>query len=287
MSSDQYYAGVRSVTLCDPVITSFTDLASQFYCKESDVGVRSRAAACVDALKELNPYVTVTLFESNVSDELLLQHNVVVLVSQSSETIERVCALAHAHNIAVIVGDVKGVCGQVFCDFGESFVCQDVNGEVAASSMIAHINTQHTRTVTEKFPGGAQQTHTQYATLITTLEETPHNLETGDVCVLSDIVTPGSDLAAHLNNKQFRVVKKDLTNFEIDIDLSSISTAAAGASSSSSGGIPHQTYTGYVNQVKQPQTLTFASYANALETPVFNCDVMKMDRAPLLHAAWR
>jgi len=51
-------AGVKSVTLHDPAPATWLDLAAQFYLSESSIG-QPRAAACVQQLAELNPYVRV------------------------------------------------------------------------------------------------------------------------------------------------------------------------------------------------------------------------------------
>jgi ubiquitin-activating enzyme E1 len=248
-------AGVKGVTICDSVATSWNDLASHFYLNESHIGV-PRAHACVDALKELNPYVNVNLYEGPITHELLAAHTVVVLVDQSLETQHNVSAFTHDRNIAVIIGDARGVYGSVFCDFGDSFVVTDTNGEVAATSMVAHISS------------GAQSG--KATTVITCLEETPHNLETGEAVTLTGIDGP---IGAILNNKQFVVTKKDPFNFEIEAEIPS-----------------HVTYNnsgGYITQVKVPTNVHFDRFESALESPSFNCDVMKFDRAPLLHAAWR
>jgi ubiquitin-activating enzyme E1 len=243
-------AGVKAVTICDPVPTSWNDLASQFYLNESHLGV-PRAAACVDSLKDLNPYVSVHLYDGLLTNELVSTFTVVVLIDQELEMQRTICSFCHDRGIAIILGDARGVYGSVFCDFGESFVVSDNNGEVAASSMIAGIT---------------RDKHT----LVTCLEETPHNLETGDVVVITDV--QGS-LGGLLNHKQFPVVKKDLYNFEIAVD-----TTAADAFNHTGG---------YINQVKQPVIVKFERFENALESPSFNCDVMKFHHAPLLHASWR
>jgi molybdopterin/thiamine biosynthesis adenylyltransferase len=39
-------------------------LCSNFYCTEADVGVKSRAQASIEKLKELNPYVKVNVVET-------------------------------------------------------------------------------------------------------------------------------------------------------------------------------------------------------------------------------
>ena len=73
----------------------------------------------------------------------------------------------HGRGIVVIVADTRGVFGTVFCDFGPSFVVSDASGEQAASAMIAGI--------TKDSPA-----------LVTVLEETRHNMETGDkVCCVA------------------------------------------------------------------------------------------------------
>ena len=53
-------AGVKSVAIHDLEPTALSDLSSQFYLSEAALGM-PRAAACVDQLKELNQYVSVSL----------------------------------------------------------------------------------------------------------------------------------------------------------------------------------------------------------------------------------
>ena len=57
-------AGPASVSIYDPTIVSWGDLSSNFYCKEQDVGKTTRAKACIEKLRELNPYVKVEALES-------------------------------------------------------------------------------------------------------------------------------------------------------------------------------------------------------------------------------
>lgn len=55
--------------------------------------------------------------------------------------------------------------GSVFCDFGESFVLSDANGEAASSALVASI--------TQASPP-----------LVTCLDDARHQLESGDVVTL-------------------------------------------------------------------------------------------------------
>jgi ubiquitin-activating enzyme E1 len=52
-------AGPKHVTLFDKAIVSAADIGRNFYCQESDIGKSTRAAACLNKLKELNPNVVV------------------------------------------------------------------------------------------------------------------------------------------------------------------------------------------------------------------------------------
>lgn len=70
-------AGPKQVVLYDPTLTAINDLSSNFYLNEAHVGKTSRADACVQSLRELNPYVSVDVV-SEVTPESAKNFNVVV-----------------------------------------------------------------------------------------------------------------------------------------------------------------------------------------------------------------
>jgi ubiquitin-activating enzyme E1 len=239
-------AGVKSVALFDEKNTTWEDLSSQFYLNESVVG-QNRAAVSVHHLAELNPYVHVSVANgSNLLDCVQSgKYTVVVIIDFPLSIQVEVTDFCHRNNIAVIVGDARGVCGQIFCDFGEKFVVQDTDGESAASSLIAGI--------TRDAKG-----------LVTCLEETRHHLNTGDVVVLSDIV--GMD---ELNGVSCTVEVKDPFSFEINHDTSHFKPYGRG---------------GYVNQVKQPKAISFQSFPSSFKQPgEFQGDFNKFMQFPVLH----
>lgn len=244
-------AGVKSVSLWDSKATQWDDLASQFYLTEADIG-KPRAAASVAKLSELNPYVDVSVFSAaELSPDSLATANftVVVLIDQPLSVQETVAAFCHAQGIACVIGDVRGVFGSIFCDFGEKFVVHDTTGEPNASSMLAGITCDN-------------------PALVTTLEETRHGLESGDRVILSEIT--GMEA---LNGKQFTVTVKGPYSFEIDADTRSMTPYVRG---------------GYANQVKTPVTLSFDSFSKSYAEPgMFICDFTKMDCAASLHLAFR
>jgi molybdopterin/thiamine biosynthesis adenylyltransferase len=58
---------------------TLSDLGSHFYTTPNDVGKRSRADVSLEQLKELNPYVTITVQKVALSPEEIAEFDVVVV----------------------------------------------------------------------------------------------------------------------------------------------------------------------------------------------------------------
>ncbi|KAM8757171.1 ubiquitin-like modifier-activating enzyme 1 isoform 2-T2 [Acanthopagrus schlegelii] len=131
-------SGVKSVTVQDEGQAEWTDLSSQFFLKESDLG-QNRATCSLQQLSDLNPRVRVSAHTGALDEELLLRFQVVVLTDSSLDEQKRFGELCHSRGIRFIVADTKGLCGQLFCDFGEEFEVLDKDGETPTSAMIQGI----------------------------------------------------------------------------------------------------------------------------------------------------
>ncbi|KTF71356.1 hypothetical protein cypCar_00036512 [Cyprinus carpio] len=140
-------AGVRSVTIQDEGVVQWRDLSSQFYLKEADLG-QNRALCSEKQLSSLNVYVRVSAWTNKLDEDFLSKFQVVVLTNSPLEEQLHVGAFCHSNNIKFIVADTRGLCGQLFCDFGESFEVRDTNGETPVSAMIAHISKDNPGIVT-------------------------------------------------------------------------------------------------------------------------------------------
>ncbi|KAJ1407798.1 hypothetical protein B484DRAFT_337152, partial [Ochromonadaceae sp. CCMP2298] len=241
-------AGVKSVALHDDKAVSFEDLSAQFYLSEADIG-QNRAAVSAPKLAELNPHVNVSVLADFELASLPGTFKVVVLVDVPLQRRTEIADFCHAQGVYVVAADAMGVFGRIFCDFGPSFLVNDVDGEAAFTSMIASITCE------EK-------------ALVSVLEETRHNLSTGDIITLADIQG-----MSELNDLQFRVEVKDPYSFTIEADTSAANPYQRG---------------GHVTQVKQPATLAFQPYSKALTAPGEFCvDFSKIHRAGQLHQAFR
>ncbi|XP_039403622.1 ubiquitin-like modifier-activating enzyme 7 isoform X3 [Mauremys reevesii] len=132
-------AGVKSVTVHDPGNTQWSDLSSQFFLSESDVG-RNRAVASQQRLAELNSYVPVTAYTRELSESFLAAFQVVVLSNSPLEEQLRISDICHARSIRFVLADTKGLAGQLFCDFGENFVVDEPSEADPVCAYVQHIS---------------------------------------------------------------------------------------------------------------------------------------------------
>lgn len=241
-------AGVKSVALYDKKAASWEDLASNFYISESELG-KPRAALCAPKLAELNPYVPIKVVEGELTTTTIAEYKVVVLIDVPLKKQLELSTYCHANDICVIVTDVMGVFGGIFCDFGKNFVCYDTNGEPNASSMVANITNDN-------------------PCIVTCLEDHRHHLETGDTVTMTDI--HGME---GLNGQEFGVTVKDGFSFEIAIDTTQMGKYDRG---------------GYINQVKKPTTVSFSDMATTIADPgMYVADWCKLTQASVLHLAFQ
>ncbi|TKS71314.1 Ubiquitin-like modifier-activating enzyme 1 [Collichthys lucidus] len=103
-------SGVKSVTIQDEGQTTWSDLSSQFFLKESHLG-QNRARCSLQQLSDLNPRVQVSAHTGPLDEDLLLQFQVVVLTDSSLDDQKCFGELCHSRGIKFIVADTRGLCG--------------------------------------------------------------------------------------------------------------------------------------------------------------------------------
>ncbi|CAH2048911.1 unnamed protein product, partial [Iphiclides podalirius] len=239
--------GVKSVTLHDDRNCTIADLSSQFYLSESTIG-QNRAVASCEQLAELNHYVPTTAYTGPLTEEFLKKFRVVVLTQASWAEQQRVAAITHANNIALVIADTRGLFSQVFCDFGPEFTVLDVTGENPASAMVAVI------------------TH-EYEAVVTCLDDTRHGLEDGDYVTFSEVQG-----MTELNGCEPRKIKV-LGPYTFSIgDTTNFSKYERG---------------GIVTQVKMPKKISFKPLKESIRDPDFLiADFGKFDYPQQLHIAF-
>lgn len=241
-------SGVKSVTIHDEGTVTWSDLSSQFFLREGDVGSQ-RAVVTGPRLAELNSYVPVTASTSPLTHDFISKFQVVVLTDSSMDVQVEIGEFCHQKGICFISADTKGLFGQLFCDFGKEFTVYDTNGEQPISNMIA--------AVTKETEG-----------VVTCIDETRHGYEIGDYVTFSEIKG-----MVELNKCEPRVVTSaGPYTFSIG-DTSKFGDYIQG---------------GIVTQVKMPKTVSFKSIKESLSAPEFVLtDFAKFDRPALLHLAFQ
>ncbi|XP_066554225.1 ubiquitin-like modifier-activating enzyme 1 [Amia ocellicauda] len=241
-------AGVNQVTIQDEGLAGWADLSSQFYLEQGDVG-QNRAECSLNKLSELNNYVTVSSHTGPLTQDLLAQNQVVVLTNSSLEEQLRIGSFCHSNGIKFIVADTKGLCGQLFCDFGEQFEVIDTNGELPVSAMILHISQGN--------PG-----------IVTCMDEHNHRFQDGDLVTFSEVCG-----MTELNGCEPMQVKM-LGPYTFSI------CDTSGFSSYERGGV--------VTEVKKSKTVTFKPLKEALVHPdIVQSDYGKCERHRTLHIAFQ
>lgn len=240
--------GVKSVTLHDTSVCKASDLSSQFYLTEDDLG-KNRAEVSHKNLAELNNYVPVETYIGELNKDFLKKYRVVVLTNSTLEEQLRVAEIVRSFGNALIVAKTQGLFAQVFCDFGEDFTIIDITGENPVTAMIAGVTKEE-------------------AGVVTCLDETRHGLEDGDFVTFSEVQG-----MTELNGCEPRKIKV-LGPYTFSIgDTSSLSDYVRG---------------GVVTEVKMPKQIHFKPLAEALEEPEFvMTDFAKFDRPLQLHLAFR
>ncbi|XP_059800567.1 ubiquitin-like modifier-activating enzyme 1 isoform X2 [Hypanus sabinus] len=239
--------GVKSVTIHDEATAEWSDLSSQFYLTERDIG-KNRAEASKPSLVGLNIYVPVSSYTGKLSNDVLKKYQVVVLTNSSLDEQLEVGQFCHQSSIKLIVADTKGLFSQVFCDFGDEFIVTDMNGEEPVHTIVSCI--------TKENPG-----------LVTCLDKSHHGFQTGDFVTFSEVQG-----MTELNNcKPMEIQVIDAYSFSI-CDTTSFGDYKGG---------------GIVTEVKMPQRLTFKCLKEALQEPTYQIsDFGKMDRQGTLHIAF-
>ncbi|TRY66816.1 hypothetical protein DNTS_004768 [Danionella cerebrum] len=228
-------AGVRSVTVQDEGLVEWRDLSSQFYLKEANLG-QNRALCSEKPLSGLNAYVRVASWTNKLDENFLCKFQVVVLTNSPLEEQLRVGSFCHSNDIKFIVADTRGLCGQLFCDFGESFEVRDANGETPVSAMIAQISKEN--------PG-----------VVICTDEESHQF-TDEMCVTFSEVQGMTQLNSH---GPIQIKIRDRYSFSI-CDTSNFSDYVKG---------------GVATEVKQAQKLSFKPLDVALEEVLKNPELVE------------
>lgn len=131
-------SGVKSVVLQDANNIIQKDLASNYYIKESDIGL-SRTIVH-KYLSQLNPYVKVSYDTEELAEKHFKENQIVVLCGSMIINQIHFNMIARKYGTKFIIANTIGTFGYIFCDFGDNFIVKDNDGEQNKTGHILAIN---------------------------------------------------------------------------------------------------------------------------------------------------
>ena len=151
--------GPKEVDLYDPTPVKISDLGSNFFLKEEDVGKIFRDEASLKKLSELNQYVKVSVLKleskNDINDyiklfcEKIKIYNVVVFTElQPMYFIDQIDKACRENNIKFIYGICMGLAGYIFSDFGDEHIIFDETGKEIKNFLVKSITNEEKGLVT-------------------------------------------------------------------------------------------------------------------------------------------
>ncbi|OAF66407.1 Ubiquitin-activating enzyme E1 1 [Intoshia linei] len=247
VAKDIILAGVKSVTLQDTKNIDLSDMATQFYATEKDIG-KNRAVVSHVKLSILNEYVNVKKTTEEISEDLVSKFKVVVLTSSTHHEQLRISQMTRKYGVHLVIANTCGLFGQIFNDFGKDFTILDVDGNKATTGFIASISNNG---------------------IVTGFENSRHSLETGDFVKFSEI--KGLEKMNNLD-KPFEIKVVNSYSFSVG-DISQYGEYISGGVFTSVKMKKIVQFSSYQDAMDNPEFVV--------------SDFAKMDRMPQLHLAFK
>jgi ubiquitin-activating enzyme E1 len=251
--------GPKKLTIYCPTVFETKDLGTMFTLGVNPDGKISRAQACINQLKELNPFVEVSIFDGKIDESLIKQFDIVymtelMLPMARIYELDKFCN-AQTPAIGFILTLSLGLYGFTFVDYGPKLIVKDATGENPDPFIITLI--------TQENPG-----------IVSVHEDKKHDFQDGDYVKFREV-----EGMTELNSSEpmkIKVISK--TTFSI-CDTTKFSAYKRA---------------GIVEKAKMPQELVFKTLVDSLMQPLknaqdclINTDLSRFGRAEQLHIGLR
>lgn len=233
-------AGPKTVTLFDQETVSISDLGSNFYLKESDVGQKTRGEASLKDLTDLNEYVEVKLHTGEINTDFISNFDVVCFTDcYDKEYLIKINEFCRKREkpIGFIWSGCLGLFGWTFVDFGDAHMVFDKDGEECLSTIITSISNDA-------------------KSVVTVNDDKRHGFQDGDWVTFREV-----EGMTEVNDKKFKINVISPFSFSIG-DTTAFSK---------------YTRQGIAEQVKVPYPVKFKSLADAFENPLAEGETVMID----------
>lgn len=119
-------SGIGQLDIFDNHFVSQKDIDTNFYVSETDVGKPIKKVV-LNKLSELNSNVKVSFVDDLEAN--LNGYTTIVVTDSLLSSVNKLNGYTHANNIPFVSCTSTGLFGSIFCDFGENYVVEDVDGE--------------------------------------------------------------------------------------------------------------------------------------------------------------
>lgn len=126
--------GISKINLVTDDIINVDSLCTNYYASEKDLG-KNVTDVILAKISELNPYVN---FLSD-KDYKLKDYDTVILVNTNITDAIKINNLCRQQNINFIWMNYYGLFSNVFCDFGNEFIINDIDGEPNNTALLQEI----------------------------------------------------------------------------------------------------------------------------------------------------
>jgi ubiquitin-activating enzyme E1 len=242
-AKDLILQGPKQVVVWDNEIASIADLGTNFYLTDKHVGVAKRSAVAKQ-LAELNPYVSVSAYEGELTEDYLRGFGaVIVTLALPSAELFRINEVCRTAGVTFLWAVTQGPFAAFFADFGDTHTVTDADGEPKKDFVIQSISSD-----------------------LVTVTADAHGLSDGDGVVFTDIEGPLAVLNGATGVRIKRVYTKNLagrsvlvpSKFRIDLTRSSVADKVTLAQLDwANGG-------GIVSEVKPTETMEFKPLSASL-----------------------
>lgn len=215
--------GISKINLVTDDIINVDSLCTNYYASEKDLG-KNVTDVILPKISELNPYVN---FLSD-KDYKLKDYDTVILVNTNITDAIKINNLCRQQNINFIWMNYYGLFSNVFCDFGNEFIINDIDGEPNNTALLQQITKDG---------------------LFICIENEKHNLSPGNKFNLTEVIG--------INNSSFTVkeVISDIS-FTVQEDCKWSDYKSSGRITSLKDSVVMK-FQSLENQIEEPNIVNF------------------------------
>ena len=254
-------SGINKVTIhSNTDHLTYKDLASNYYANTEDIGLPVKNKI-IKSLASLNNNVHVELLDI-LNSESIKAYDCVVFIDYMVDNLFYWNRICRTNNIKFIMLQTYGLAGNIFCDFGEMYKVNDIDGEPLKTGNI--IKIENNRIITADV----------------------HGLYTGDTIQLYDINEKRNDINKIYIVKVDTATSFNLCDFDEKFPQDKLHIIAF---KSKPIEFPNQIMQNKIfKQTKMPKIINFKSLDNALKNPEYiRFDTMNWNMPYILNAFMR